>query len=135
MTKDRLTKTACIYHTGHRERTFLSVGEVPTDKKLLCRTNFPEVHGESVPPPYSSRDLRPILHENISLGVLPASRQVSNEPLFFGGRVGGENGFECKLFPVLNNSAARLFTLFDENCPDFPQIKASNYRIDDVLTT
>ena len=32
-------------------------------------------HGESVSPPYTSRDLRPIVHENISLSEL----RVSNE--------------------------------------------------------
>jgi hypothetical protein len=35
-----------------------------------------------------------ILHENISLSVLPAYRQVSNESRLVG-RVGGEDCFEC----------------------------------------
>ena len=82
-----------------------------TDKKrLLSRINS-GVHGESVPPPHTSRDLRPILHENIFLSVL----RVSNEPLSSWSepacakplrrrQVGGENCLECRLFPVLGNN-------------------------------
>ena len=54
---------------------------------------------------------RAILRENISLSVLPASRQVSNESRL-PGRMGGENVFECKLFSILNSKCwSPLYTL------------------------
>ena len=45
----------------------------------------------------------PILHENISLSVL----RVSNES-HLTGRMGGENRFECKLFPALGDNSYDL---------------------------
>jgi len=42
----------------------------------------------------------PILHENISLRVL----RVSNESRLTG-RMGGENGFQCKLLGALGNTS------------------------------
>ena len=58
------------------------------------------IYGESVPPPYTSRDLRPILHRNISFRDLRASSESCLE-----GRAGGENGFtdaDYLLLPVIS---------------------------------
>jgi hypothetical protein len=57
---------------GPERRAFcLSRELLGTDKKLLPRINS-AIHGEPVPPPHTSRDLRPIPHEKISLSVLSA---------------------------------------------------------------
>ena len=89
---------------GHREKEFLFVPRSSRDKQKAFQPHpgrllaeGPGVHGESAPPPYTSRDLRPILHENISLSVLC----VSNEPPIFSGRVGGEDRLKSKLSTVL----------------------------------
>ena len=72
-------KTDCLHQRGtevtEKGHFCLPRGLLGTDKKLLSRINS-GVHGESVSPPHTSRDLRPILHENISLSVLPACRQA-----------------------------------------------------------
>ena len=82
-------------------------------------------------PPARQKPLRrgegPILHEDTSLSVLPAYRQVSKEPLSSWGepagakprlqkpcggqalrrrQVGGENRFECELSSALGNNLA-----------------------------